>query len=105
MKVCFSPNQFFRGRCLVDPFRAPEPLPILNPSDFVPKNGFPVVKGLSSESEGPNKKKYVVRRYRGTRRQAMQTEEDSAGKSPSAVVGVCIFLSQKCFRPTAEIPR
>ena len=27
-------------------FRAPEPLPILNPSNFVPKNGFPVVKGL-----------------------------------------------------------
>ena len=28
-------------------FRAPEPLPIQNPSNFVPKNGFPVVKGLS----------------------------------------------------------
>ena len=27
-------------------FRAPESLPILNPSNFVPKNGFPVVKGL-----------------------------------------------------------
>ena len=31
-----------------NPFRAPEPLPILNPSNFVPKNGFPVVKGLTS---------------------------------------------------------
>ena len=30
----------------VNPFRAPKPLPILNPSNFVPKNGFPVVKGL-----------------------------------------------------------
>ena len=31
----------------VNPFRAPPlPLPILNPSNFVPKNGFPVVKGL-----------------------------------------------------------
>ena len=30
---------------LLNPFGAPEPLPILNPSDFVPKNGFPVVKG------------------------------------------------------------
>ena len=30
----------------VNPFRAPEPLPILNPSNFVPKKGFPVVKGL-----------------------------------------------------------
>ena len=28
-------------------FRAPEPLPRLNPSNFVPKNGFPVVKGLT----------------------------------------------------------
>ena len=30
-----------------NPFRAPEPLPILNPSNFVPKNGFPVAKGLT----------------------------------------------------------
>ena len=32
---------------LLNPFRAPEPLPILNPSNFVPTNGFPVVKGLT----------------------------------------------------------
>ena len=31
----------------LNPFRAPEPLPILNPSNFVPKNGFPVVKALT----------------------------------------------------------
>ena len=31
----------------LNPFRAPEPLPIQNPSNFVPKNGFPVVKGLN----------------------------------------------------------
>ena len=31
----------------VNPFRAPEPLLILNPSSFVPKNGLPVVKGLN----------------------------------------------------------
>ena len=30
----------------LNPFRAPEPLPILNPSNFVPKNGSPFVKGL-----------------------------------------------------------
>ena len=36
---------FLAGK--INPFRAPEPLPILNPSNFVPKNGFPVVKGLS----------------------------------------------------------
>ena len=29
-----------------NPCRAPEPLPILNPSNFDLKNGFPVVKGL-----------------------------------------------------------
>ena len=38
-------KQEFR-RLWVNPFGAPEPLPILNPSNFVPKNGFPVVKGL-----------------------------------------------------------
>ena len=36
-------------RIAFNPFRAPEPLPILNPSNFVPKNGFPVVKGLINE--------------------------------------------------------
>ena len=35
----------------VNPLRAPQPLPILNPSNFVPKNGFPVVKGLTSVLE------------------------------------------------------
>ena len=30
----------------LNPFRAPEPLLILNPSNVVPKKGFPVVKGL-----------------------------------------------------------
>ena len=32
-------------KLMLNPFRAPEPLPILNPSNFVPKNGLPVVKG------------------------------------------------------------
>ena len=31
----------------LNPFSAPEPLLTLNPSNFVPKNGFPVVTGLS----------------------------------------------------------
>ena len=30
----------------INPFRTPEPLPILHPSSFVPRTGFPVVKGL-----------------------------------------------------------
>ena len=30
----------------INPFRAPEPLPVLKTSKSVPKNGFPVVKGL-----------------------------------------------------------
>ena len=33
----------------INPLRAPEPLPILNASNFVPKNGFPVVKRLTKE--------------------------------------------------------
>ena len=35
--------------CSVNPSGAPEPLPVLNPSNIVPKNGFPVVKGLRAE--------------------------------------------------------
>ena len=31
-----------------NPFRAPEHLSLLYPSNFVPKNGFPAVKGLRS---------------------------------------------------------
>ena len=41
----------------LNPFRAPEPLLILNPSNFVPKNGFPVVKGLTlthTNNTGPS---------------------------------------------------
>ena len=47
----------------LNPFRDPEPLPILNPSDFVPKNGFgfPVVKGLRDLSE-PQKLVWSKRR-------------------------------------------
>ena len=40
---------------LLNPFRAPEPLSILNPSNFVPKKGFPVVKGLNPKSLGEKK--------------------------------------------------
>ena len=36
----------FWGSEEINPFRAPESLSILNPSNFVPKNGFPVVKGF-----------------------------------------------------------
>ena len=42
----FILKQFFAE--VINPFRAPEPLPIPNPSSFVPKNGFPVEKGLLS---------------------------------------------------------
>ena len=38
----------------LNPFGAPKPLPILNPSNFVPENGFPVVKGLTPlEAQNP----------------------------------------------------
>ena len=45
--VCFRQRPFF-----LNPFRAPELLPTLNPSTFVPKNGFPVVKGLTLWNAG-----------------------------------------------------
>ena len=35
--VLWEMNSLF---LFLNPFRAPEPLPILNPSNFVPKNGF-----------------------------------------------------------------
>ena len=52
--VFFSKTGFGRG---LNPFRAPEPLHTLNPSHFVPQNGFPVAKGLNSQIEEPQKKK------------------------------------------------
>ena len=42
------------GNLTLNPFRAAEPLPILNPSNFVPINGLPVVKGLSSPHFPPS---------------------------------------------------
>ena len=55
----------FWERCL-NPFGAPEPLPILEPSNFAPKNEFPVVKGLSSKSRGKKLRKKKVHLYRST---------------------------------------
>ena len=57
VSVLFSPKHVFRTG--LNPFRAPEPLPILNSSNLVPKNGFPVAKGLSSQTEEPRKKSGV----------------------------------------------
>ena len=48
----------------LDPFRAPEPLLILNPSNFVPKNGFPVVKLCFFPSAGEDKKNTHKQRRR-----------------------------------------
>ena len=47
INIISSLQRRIRSRTALNPFRAPEPLPILNPSNFVPKNGFPVVKGLT----------------------------------------------------------
>ena len=45
----FSDPSGIKDKKKLNPFRAPEPLSILLiPSNFVPKNGIPVVKGLSS---------------------------------------------------------
>ena len=43
-------------------FRAPKPLPTLSPSNFVPKNGFPVVKVLQFR----NNSKYIVPKNLGS---------------------------------------
>ena len=42
-----SLDTFFFGIMseFLNPFRAPEPLPILNPSNFVPKKGFKLQRG------------------------------------------------------------
>ena len=47
----------FRG---INPFRAPKPLPILNPSNVVPKKGFPVVEGLNSTRSKNERAKMVL---------------------------------------------
>ena len=44
-------------------FRAPEPLPILNASNVVPKNGFPVVKGLRHLSQKTHATIGVIKVY------------------------------------------
>ena len=58
------PGAGFKTGGFVSPFRAPEPLPILNPSDFVPKNGFPVVKGLKKSWGGNRRTTGVLERVR-----------------------------------------
>ena len=55
----FVQNSLFCERSL-NPFTAPEPLPILNSSNFVPKNGFPVVKGVDFSPELRNLRKNAV---------------------------------------------
>ena len=52
--VCHVVTPRSKVNGVVNPSRAPEPLPILNPSNFVPKKGFPVVKGLSAFSPRKN---------------------------------------------------
>ena len=43
--LVLAPNRFL-GETMAS-LRVPNPLPIRNPSLFVPKNGFPIVKALS----------------------------------------------------------
>ena len=46
----FRPKWFLHDGGLLNPLKAPKHLPVLNPSNFVPENGFPVVKALSPKS-------------------------------------------------------
>ena len=41
----------------INPFRTPKHLPLLNPSNFVPQNGLPVVKELTEVHATPRRKK------------------------------------------------
>ena len=79
-KSCRRTKMAYFRRCWVNPFRAPEPLPMLNPSNFVPKNGFPVVKALRSPRTPPG-------RPPSTRYQVAITHAVKV-KALSAVVGV-----------------
>ena len=51
--ITIDRKTYTRPSCFetLNPFVAPEPLPIQNPSNFVPRNGFPVVKGLTWPDE------------------------------------------------------
>ena len=76
---------------LINPFRAPEPLPILNPGNFVPKNGFPVLKGLIKES---------------CREKKSQKKVDACNLCRSSRVGSALsnpFFGQKSTEPWASI--
>ena len=58
---------YFENTNDVNPFRAPEPLSMLNSSNFVPENGFPVVKALRRYSVKESchaEKKYNTYCYR-----------------------------------------
>ena len=48
-KKCVFIAGSFLKKSVFNPFIAAESLSVLNSSNFVPKNGFPVVKGLKRE--------------------------------------------------------
>ena len=57
---------FAGGGGEVRSFRAPKPLPILNPSRFFPHNGFLVAQALNKEKESPRNKMCNLYIYRST---------------------------------------
>ena len=63
-KVFFFHDFFFischMSNSKLNPFRAPKPLPILIPSSFIPKNGFPGAKALTLFFSATKNTRYVI---------------------------------------------
>ena len=86
--------------------RAPKPLPILDPSNYDPKNGFPVVKELSffffpypPEDKFEKKKKTTEQ----IRDEGMRTESENTSKY-SGAASVLRFVRPPRPSPK-EMPR
>ena len=84
----------------LDPFRAPEPLPILNPSNFVPKNGFPVVKGLTPSRSSPKNVGKSLHAGFGSLAQTRGSPSSlSSPPSPRQHRGAFILIARRLLQP------
>ena len=95
----FYPNQFLGERGLSTPLETPEPLSvILNPNNFVPKNGFPVVKGvkLPKLRSSVLKKKVHPSIVARTRKKRVPKEPPPwSGNGPPYLFGRCFLTGDQ----------